>query len=58
MLINLLLIVCSFFERNDPASQVLSQLQDSGRISVEEDLLRQTDGKTIQQIKDLAQVYL
>ncbi|XP_057451916.1 replication protein A 70 kDa DNA-binding subunit A-like [Lotus japonicus] len=45
----------SFFERNDPASQVLSQLQDSGRISVEEDLLRQTDGKTIQQIKDLAQ---
>lgn len=46
-----------FFERNDPASQVLSQLQDSGMIYVEEDLLRQTDGKTIEQIKDLTEVF-
>ncbi|KAL6498958.1 hypothetical protein OROGR_028136 [Orobanche gracilis] len=44
-----------FFERNDAASQVLSQLQDSGKISLEEDLLRQTDRKTIEQIKDIAE---
>ncbi|KAL6555054.1 hypothetical protein OROGR_006312 [Orobanche gracilis] len=44
-----------FFERNDVASQVLSQLQDSGKITLEEDLLRQTDRKIIEQIKDLAE---
>ncbi|XP_057443699.1 uncharacterized protein LOC130735825 isoform X2 [Lotus japonicus] len=41
-----------FFETNDPASQVLSQLQDSGKLSPAEDFLRQNEGRTIEQIKD------
>lgn len=41
---------------NDPALQVLSQLQDSGKVSIEEDFLSQTEAKTIDQIKDLSEV--
>lgn len=45
-----------FFAMNDPALQVLSQLQDSGKVSIEEDFLSQTEAKTIDQIKDLSEV--
>ncbi|KAL6567581.1 hypothetical protein OROGR_001249 [Orobanche gracilis] len=44
-----------FFEKNDPATQVLSQLQDSGRVSVTQEFLNQAEGKSIEQIKDLAE---
>ncbi|KAL6534867.1 hypothetical protein OROGR_013542 [Orobanche gracilis] len=44
-----------FFELNDPATQVLSQLQDSGRVSITQKFLNQTDQKSIEQIKDLTE---
>ncbi|KAL6507514.1 hypothetical protein OROGR_023709 [Orobanche gracilis] len=44
-----------FFESNDPATQVLSQLQDSGRVSITQEFLNQTDRKSIEQIKDLTE---
>ncbi|KAL6538112.1 hypothetical protein OROGR_012100 [Orobanche gracilis] len=45
-----------FFESNDPATQVLSQLQDSGRVSITQEFLNQTDRKSIEQIKDLTEL--
>ncbi|KAL6553701.1 hypothetical protein OROGR_007543 [Orobanche gracilis] len=48
--------MCRFFELNDPATQVLSQLQDSGRVSITQEFLNQTDQKSIEQIKDLTEV--
>ncbi|KAL6526977.1 hypothetical protein OROGR_016067 [Orobanche gracilis] len=44
-----------FFELNDPATQVLSQLQDSGRVSITQEFLNQTGQKSIEQIKDLTE---
>ncbi|KAL6552139.1 hypothetical protein OROGR_008293 [Orobanche gracilis] len=44
-----------FFESNDPATQVISQLQDSGRVSITQEFLNQTGRKSIEQIKDLTE---
>ncbi|KAL6529600.1 hypothetical protein OROGR_015223 [Orobanche gracilis] len=44
-----------FFESNDPATQVLSQLQDSGSVSITQEFLNQTDRKSIEHIKDLTE---
>ncbi|XP_057418711.1 uncharacterized protein LOC130712913 [Lotus japonicus] len=37
-----------FFALTDPASQVLSQLQDSYKVPIAEDFLNLTEGKTIE----------
>ncbi|KAL6561955.1 hypothetical protein OROGR_002962 [Orobanche gracilis] len=47
-----------FFELNDPATQVLSQLQDSERVSITQEFLNQTDQKSIEQIKKITCVVL
>ncbi|KAL6559747.1 hypothetical protein OROGR_004864 [Orobanche gracilis] len=44
-----------FFESNDPTTQVLSQLQDSRRVSITQEFLNQTDRKSIEHIKDLTE---
>lgn len=50
--------MCRFFELNDPATQVLSQLESSTRVSITEEFLSQTEGKFIEQIRDLAEVLI
>ncbi|XP_057432011.1 replication factor A protein 1-like [Lotus japonicus] len=45
-----------FLESNDPAAHIISLLQDSSKkISLEEDFLKKSDGKTIELLKDLAE---
>ncbi|XP_057452315.1 uncharacterized protein LOC130744143 [Lotus japonicus] len=45
-----------FLESNDPAAHIISPLQDNAKkISLEEDFLKKSDGKTIEQLKDLAE---
>ncbi|XP_057426364.1 replication protein A 70 kDa DNA-binding subunit B-like [Lotus japonicus] len=44
-----------FFESNGLAAKVICQLQDSAKLSPAEDFLKQNEGKTIEQIKDLAE---
>ncbi|XP_057453172.1 uncharacterized protein LOC130745040 [Lotus japonicus] len=47
-----------FLESNDTAAQVISPLQDSAKKSTpEDDFLKLIDGKTIEQLKNLAEVY-
>ncbi|XP_057451859.1 uncharacterized protein LOC130743641 [Lotus japonicus] len=47
-----------FLESNDIAAQVISPLQDSAEKSTpEDDFLKLSDGKTIEQLKDFAEVY-
>ncbi|KAL6521833.1 hypothetical protein OROGR_018402 [Orobanche gracilis] len=45
-----------FFEIYEHGSQVLSQLHDPEQLSVEEDFLKATVGKSIEQVKDLDKV--
>ncbi|XP_057451568.1 replication protein A 70 kDa DNA-binding subunit C-like isoform X2 [Lotus japonicus] len=44
-----------FVENHGPDAQVISQLQDSGKLFVAEDFLKLHEGKTIEQIKDLVE---
>lgn len=47
-----------FFEVHDRAAQVLSQLPNSGKVSVFDDFLKRNWGKKIEQIKDLSEVFI